>query len=74
VGPLSSGMMCVLRVAVSFSVPGPFLLPGLPGWSSEGKNVPSPAGTRCPRVEWYPRGGEYISLRRRGWCNVGRDL
>ena len=30
---------------------------GLPGWASVEENVPSPAGTRCPRVGRYPRGG-----------------
>ena len=32
-----------------------FHLTGLPGWASLGKEVLSPAGTRCPRVEQYPR-------------------
>jgi hypothetical protein len=30
-------------------------LPGLHGWASVGENGPSPAGSRCPRVGWYPK-------------------
>jgi hypothetical protein len=45
--------------SVSVSVPCqliPFSLPILCGWVSVGEDVPSPAGTRCPRVRWYPMG------------------
>lgn len=33
-----------------------YMLPWLPDWASVGKNMPSPTGNRCPRVEWYPKG------------------
>ena len=33
----------------------PFCLLGLPGQASVGEDVPSPARTRCPKVQWYPR-------------------
>ena len=34
-----------------------------------GEEVHSPARTRCPRLEWYPKG--LPSLRRRGEFNEG---
>ena len=72
VGPLTSR-----AGVVSDSVPCcwiPFPLPKLSGWASVGEDVPSPAGTRYPRVGWYPRGGALLSLRRRGVGESGRDL
>jgi len=39
-------------------------LPGLPGLASVGEDIPSPDGTRCPRVGWYP-------FLRMGWVMVG---
>lgn len=33
----------------------PSFLLGLPGWTSVGEDVPSAAGTRCPRVGWHTR-------------------
>jgi hypothetical protein len=32
------------------------LTSGLHGWASVGEAMPTPAGTRCPRVGWYLRG------------------
>jgi hypothetical protein len=43
----------------------PFPLPGQPGWALVGEDVPSPDGTRCFRVRWYPKGAS-PSLRRGG--------
>jgi hypothetical protein len=50
----------------------PFPLPRLPDWASMGEEVLSPAGTRCPRVEWYPGWGELLLLLEKG--GGGRDL
>lgn len=33
-----------------------FPIPGLQGRTSMGEEVHSPARTRCPRLEWYPKG------------------
>ena len=46
----------------------PLLLPGLPDWASMEENLPSPAGTRCSRIRWYPWGSS-LSLRKRGRGN-----
>ena len=45
-------------------------LTGLHCQASVGEDVPSPAGTRCPRVGWYQRGVS-PSLRRREGNNRG---
>lgn len=44
----------------------PLPLPGLPSWALE--EAFSLAGTRCPRVRWYPS-GSFSSLQRRGRVN-----
>lgn len=36
------------------------------GLASVGKDVPSPAGTRFPRVQWYPKGALLL-------CGEGKD-
>lgn len=51
---------------------GSFPLPGLSDWASVGEDVLSPAGTRCLREGWYPR-GVFLSLRRRDVGN-GRGI
>lgn len=43
------------------------------GESTLGEVMLSPAGSRCSRVEWFPRVA-YPSLRRRGGGNCGRNL
>lgn len=48
-----------------FSLPLDLLLLALPGWASAGEDVPSPAGTRCCKVEWYPREGLPFSEEKR---------
>lgn len=64
------------KSCLSLSVPCHWILfplPGLPGWTSVGEDVCSPAGTRCPRVVGTQGGGS-LSLRRRGGGNEWRDL
>lgn len=54
---------------VSDSVPCewiPFPLPGQPVWPSVGEDVPRPAGTRCPKVGWYPKGVLLLSGEGKG--------
>lgn len=66
---LHVGCLTNVNVAGLVSVPChwiPFTLPGLPRWTSMGKEVPSPAGTRCPKVWWYPRVGAPLLLERGG--------
>ena len=51
-----------------------FLISELPGWTSVAKDVPSPSGIKCHRVEWYPRGAPLLweegeEAMRGGICN-----
>lgn len=39
------------------------LLLGLLAWASVGEDVPRPARTRYPRVEWYPRDAPLLCER-----------
>jgi hypothetical protein len=42
-------------------------LTGLPGWASVGKDALCPAGTSCPRLEWYLRVSfAFSEAKRRG--------
>lgn len=52
---------------------------GPPGWVSVGEDVPSFAGTRCPRVGWYPREAPpYLTRReekmREAFVRVGLEV
>lgn len=55
VGLLTIGarLSLTLLPAVGFRFP----LPRLSAWASVGEGIPSPRGTRCPRVRWFPREG-----------------
>lgn len=67
---LHVGLLTNRLDAIFVSVPCdwiPFSLPGLPPWASVGEDMPSPAGTRCPRLGWYS-----TLLKRRGRGNGRR--
>lgn len=54
--------------AVSVSDPClwiPFSTPRLPGWVSVGEDVSNPAGIRCQRVGWHPRGLHFSEEKRK---------
>ena len=58
----SRGCPCSLQL-------DPLLLPRLPGGASMGEDVP--AGIKCPRVRWCPKGLPFLEEKGRGQCGEG---
>lgn len=52
----------------------PIPLPGMSVWKSVREDVPSPAGTRCLGIGWYPRKAALIEDKgREQWGEICKD-